>query len=203
MAARRWILAFLQNAGGDSITSYCVLDSGFWTDEDLCARYEEAARVGVQLHIWHKKEIENYLLVPSAIARYIIARLSSEAEGPDCDAIKSTIQGQADVLWDETFDAMAQTLLSKCRGLGVGGANQRAREILATRCPNPEDRWAIVSGKKLLSAVSGWSQRKFAVSISAQSLARTLGVSEIADEVSNVITAIAHGRSLQPWTGRH
>jgi hypothetical protein len=194
---------FLHNAGGDSITSYCVLDSDFWTDEDLGARYEEAARVGVELHIWRKKEIENYLLVPSAIARYITTRISASVEGPDIDAIRAIIQAQADFLWDETFDAMAQSLLANCRGLGAGGANQRAREILAIRCPSPEDRWAVVSGKKLLASVSGWSQRNFSISISAQSLARTLGVSEIADEVSNFITAITHGRALPPWTRRY
>lgn len=194
---------FLQNAGGDSITSYCVLDSDYWTDEDVSARYEEAARSGVQLHVWRKKEIENYLLVPTAITRYITARLPSGSEAPDPDAVRAAIQEQADALWNETFDATAQAILSNNRGLGAGGANQRVPEILATRCLNVEDRWAVVSGKRLLSAVSGWSQRTFSVGISAQSLARTLGVSEIAAEISNVITAITRGKSFQPWTPRY
>ncbi|MFZ5875680.1 MAG: ATP-dependent nuclease [Nitrospirota bacterium] len=194
---------FLQNTGGESITSYCILDSDYWTDEDIRMRYEEAARSGVQLHVWRKKEIENYLLVPTAIARYIVARLPPGVEGPDSDTVKVAIQEQADGLWDETFDAMAQSMLAGNRALGAGGANQRVREIIAMRCSNPENRWDVVSGKRVLSAMSGWSQRTFSVAISTQSLARTLGVSEVAAEIRHVITAVTHSKPFEPWTQRY
>lgn len=193
----------LQNTGGDAITSYCVLDSDYWTDEDVAERYAQATRCGVQLHIWQRKEIENYLLVPAAIARFITARIASGIEAPDPDLIGNMLEELACIRWDETFDAFAANVLARDRSLGAGGANQRAREILARRCPDLQSRVAVVSGKRLLSDLSSWSQQEYAVSISAVTLARSLGNTEIAPEVIRVISSITHGRAVPAWQPRY
>jgi predicted ATPase len=194
---------FLQNAGGDGIATYCILDSDFWTDDDVAVRYGEADRAGVHLHIWRQKEIENYLLVPSAIVRFVTARSMAGTDVPDEVAVAAKIQEIADALWDETFDAVAQSVLANNRGLGAAGANQRARDILARRCPSPRERWQVVSGKKVLAALSAWTQRTFGVTLSTPSLARTLGISEMPRELVQVITAISHGRGFPLWEGRY
>ena len=192
----------LQNTAGESITSYCLLDSDYWTDHDISERYEEARRAGVQLHVWRRKEIENYLLVPAAIARYIAARITQGAEGPDTEIIRHELIVLAGSLWNETFDAFAATLLAKDRRLGAGGVNKRIREILASWCPNDEDRLLAVSGKRLISALSAWSQERYSVGISIASLARSLGQSEINPEIGQVLAAIAHRRALPAWQPR-
>jgi hypothetical protein len=193
----------LQNTAGETIATYCILDSDYWTDEDIAERYAEAARANVHLHIWRRKEIENYLIVPSAISRYIEARLSQGTEGPDTDGIRLKLIELAETMWNETFDALSATVLARQRGLGAGGANMRARELLAARCPDGESRLAVVSGKRLLSAFSAWSQERYSVGISTASLARTLGQAEIALEISQVLTAITHGRALPVWEPRY
>ena len=55
---------FLQNATGDEIRIYCILDSDYHTLAEIQFRLEEARKHQVELHIWQKKEIENYLLIP-------------------------------------------------------------------------------------------------------------------------------------------
>lgn len=194
---------FLQNTGGESITTYCILDSDYWTDEDIAERYTQATRAGVQLHVWQRKEIENYLLVPAAIARHITARVSGESEAPGADLIQTKLEEFANARWDETFDAFAANVLARDRGLGAGGANQRAREVLMRRCPDAASRVRVVSGKRLLSDLSNWSHQSYAVSISAVTLARTLGQSEIAPEVGRVLGSITHNRAVSPWRPRY
>lgn len=194
---------FLQNLGGENITSYCLLDSDYWTDNDIAERYLEAARARVQLHVWQRKEIENYLLVPTAIARYITGRLPLGAEAPEPELIQAKLEELANARWDETFDALAATILARDRSLGAGGANQRARDLLAYRCTNSISRLEVVSGKRLLSDLSAWSQETYHISISTIALARTLGQAEIASEIVEVLTAIKQGRSLPPWVPRY
>jgi predicted ATPase len=55
----------LQNAGGEAITPFCILDSDYHIEDDIAERYAEAARRLVQLHIWRRKEIENYFDISS------------------------------------------------------------------------------------------------------------------------------------------
>jgi hypothetical protein len=41
----------------------------------------------VDLHIWNRKELENYLLVPETITRLIAARVSRRTEAPGVDEV--------------------------------------------------------------------------------------------------------------------
>jgi hypothetical protein len=61
----------LKNSVDEDILVYCLFDSDYHTDEEIEERITDAKRLSVELHIWKKKEIENYLLVPSAINRLI------------------------------------------------------------------------------------------------------------------------------------
>jgi len=194
---------FLQNLGGENIASYCLLDSDYWTDEAIADRYQEAARANVYLHVWQRKEIENYLLAPAAIARYITARQPAGAEAPESDMIQGKLEEYANARWDETFDAFAATILARDRALGAGGANQRARDLLGRRCPNQVSLLQVVSGKRLLADLSSWSQQTYSVGINATALARTLGQAEIPAEVAQVLASIAQGRPLSPWQPRY
>ena len=55
---------FLENAAGEGIVTYCILDSDYHVREEIDQRLKEAKGKNISLHIWQKKELENYLLVP-------------------------------------------------------------------------------------------------------------------------------------------
>ncbi len=54
----------LSTSIGQNIRSYCIFDRDFHTPAQIAMRKNEAQKKGLSLHIWSKKEIENYLLVP-------------------------------------------------------------------------------------------------------------------------------------------
>lgn len=186
----------LQNSGGEAITTYCLLDRDFFTEEELALRMNQASTRNVQLHIWNRKEIENYLLVPDLIYRVLRSRILKGAAFPDVAHIESQFDQICDDLRDETIDALAQNYFNQNRALGLTNANQRARIKTETAWVTREGRLGLVSGKEMLSRLSAWSQQHYGVSFGPTALAQQIRSFELASEVAEVIKRIHLGKAL-------
>jgi len=192
----------LRNSGGESIAVYCVLDSDFHTDTQIAARYEQAMRAGVRLHVWKQKEIENYLIVPTAIARTITERIGKRTAPPTVGEVQNEIDLAVDLLKDETFDGMSNELLLDDRKLGQVGANKAARALLDSRWKDKGTRLSVVSGKAVFTHIARWSQEQFGVSLNPSLVARSFRSAEVHLEMRQVLTAIATGNDYAPRTSR-
>jgi hypothetical protein len=180
---------FLKNAGGEEILTYCFLDSDFHHDEQIDARYTEAKTHGVELHVWSKKEIENFLIVPSAIQRVIAFGCKAQKTPPTVREVEDEIDRIAESLRDEIFDNLC-TEIATNKALAAGTANKRARERLTDAWNTFDGRISIVPGKQMVSALSGWSQKDFSASFNATKLASSLQATEIHPEIRTVVEAI-------------
>lgn len=106
---------FNQNRIG--IKCYCLFDSDYHLQEDIEARKEEANKRQINLHIWNKKEIENYAIQPSVICRYIE---QNKRKGQISEKILSeSIQALAVVMKDELIQDVAEEVRMKDRQLSV------------------------------------------------------------------------------------
>lgn len=179
---------FLNNAGGDQITTYCVLDSDYHTTDQINSRLDSARRYAVELHIWNRKEIENYLIVPAVILRIIQAGCNSIP--PTLEDVEAVLRDITARLRDETFDAMSNDFHVEDRASGVTKANQKARERIDQAWPTLEGRVSIVSGKRVLSMLSDWAKRSHSVSFGPARIAQELTHYEIDPEVRAVVSAI-------------
>ncbi len=180
----------LKNAAGDGILSYCIFDSDYHQQEAIRVRYTEAKQRGISLHIWHRKEIENYVLVPSAIHRAIRLQLVEGLGGPTVQEVKSAMEEIAESLKQDVIDSVATEIQTGDRKLAVATANQRAREIVANRWKTPDERLGIIPGKEALSRISRWVQEKYKVSVSGLLIAHNMVAGEVYDEVQDVLKAI-------------
>jgi predicted ATP-dependent endonuclease of OLD family len=187
----------LQNAMGEDIKVYCVLDSDQHTEEEIEKRYETAKDKGVQLHIWRRKEIENYMLCANAIARVIAARYPAGSGGrtPTREEVHAKLDEIAQSLKDEALDDLSSAIMAQDRRAAGGTAIKRAREILKRQI-NSEGLLAVVSGKGMFSGLSMWTQQEFGTSISAAAVARAMKADEIPDEMARVIKAIELGKDF-------
>ena len=61
---------FYEETQGE-ITCFCILDRDYFTEDYVNRQIKDAKAAHLNLHIWSKKEIENYLLIPKAIFRII------------------------------------------------------------------------------------------------------------------------------------
>ncbi len=187
---------FLENAGGEGIITYCILDSDFHTSEEINERKNEATKRNVQLHIWSKKEIENYLLVSTTIQRLIESRMDICTTPPTVDDILEQLDRIAEKLKDDTFDAISSQIKEGERGVAKGTANKRARELLNAAWETQDGRLGIVSGKEVCSRLSQWSKETYDVSFSREQIAKALRADEIDEEVCVVMEAIESNASF-------
>jgi energy-coupling factor transporter ATP-binding protein EcfA2 len=177
----------LKNAVDSSILSYCILDSDYHTAEEIALRYKDAKAKHVNLHIWRKKEIENYLLVPSALLR-IIVRGKRSTKSVSIEILGNKLHDIAEQFKEEVTDNYANQIHRLNKGYESGAAHKEARKIIAQLWKR--DQLSIVSGKEMVKRLSEWSQTEYGVAFSANAIAAELTIDEIDDEIKSVVSAI-------------
>lgn len=182
-----------RNALGQTVRVYCVLDSDYNTVDDIRQRMEEARERQVELHVWCRKEIENYFLLPTVIARVVTARRSDL----DVDDVQLAIEAKFDEivrsLRDVVFDGYAERFRAANPRGGAAQANQRAREQLAGVFDNPERALERVSGKEVITQLSTWLHAEYGRGIALRDILREIRPDEVNQEVREVIAAIDAG----------
>lgn len=191
----------LKNAVGDRITTYCILDSDYHSEAEIRGRYQDAKDRGVNLHVWTRKEIENFLIQPRAIRRLLASRMKdrdvpSEVEVHDkilqiCEQERRSVE-----------DRVASALVQADRKFDLVTANQQARIRVDEIWHEPGNRPMVVSGKGLLAKLSEWSQTEFGISFGAPAIARHLTAADIPSELAQVIQAIEEGTSFPTFEER-
>lgn len=189
---------FLKNAANDEIAVYCILDGDYHTPEQKNKRHELAAKNGVRLHIWQRKEIENYLLDPRAIRRAVQKNAAQRVSLPTEMEIAEKLQAIVESMHDIVFDAFAGEFLLDNKSLGLSKANVAAREYINERWTTAESKLALVSGKSVLSQLTRWVQEQFAVSLTPALIARSFHAIEMPTELTLVIKSIAGGNTFSP-----
>ena len=123
----------LKSSGGEDIRKYCIFDRDFHTDEDIKERYLNASSHNIFLHVWNKKEVENYTIVPPTIARYINQnkRKGKTLLEPELNQVLDEL---CEALKDETLDTISEEFRRRNRPANAASAGNRyAREVLRQR----------------------------------------------------------------------
>jgi len=184
----------LRNSSGDAIRSYALFDSDYHMVDEIGMRLTEASARKVELHIWMRKEIENYLLSGTCFRRIIAERVHEKAAIPSQDEMEAKIQDAANSLLQSTIDEFMNEYLVSHRSEGAQRAAQWARSHVEERLAKADGLLSVVSGKAVLSEVSTWSQNSFGVTFGAEQIARTLWREEIPQEISTVLDAVERAR---------
>lgn len=185
----------LKNAADESIKVMCILDSDFHTPSQIAQRRRDGVNRGIWLHIWSKKELENYLLVPEAIARLIERTSGRRTPSPTVSEVQNKLEAEAEELMEKVLDAYSQEFYSEDRTGGVRQANTKARELIRLRQADGASPVCLVSGKELFSRMSNWAQTEFGVSISVTRVTRNIRANELPSELLDVVREIEEAGS--------
>ena len=185
----------MRRAFGDDIQVYCVFDSDYHPAVAITARYDRGRAENIRIHIWGRKEIENFLLVPAVIARAIETR--SGRTRVSAAEVAAQIELIVDGLRHEVPAAIINELHALDRRAGPGSAYLVAERWCSDSWRTEEGRWAIASGKAVISALSGWSKETFGVSFNAVALAHAMEASEIPQEMKRFLTAFEEEQPIR------
>lgn len=164
------------------VNIYCLFDSDYHTEVEISTRLKEASKIKVNIHIWARKEIENYLIVPTAILR-ILKNESKKASHLTVTDIEAVIMEKATEMQDELIDKLADGIQKHDRKHSVSSA----RKIAKSKIDSLINR---VCGKDIISLLSKWTQENYKVSLSPIKLASCLQANEIEVEIQSIIKAI-------------
>lgn len=179
---------FVKNSFGESIINYCIFDKDYHTEKEISKRIAEGKTKGVQVHIWSKKEVENYFIIPSTIARLINNRIAKRTSNTNESEVKTKIDIFLCQLEENTFDALSTEINKNDKSINSGTANKLSREIIKSVKKKYGNILSLVSGKELFSLISSWSQNEFGVSFSPLGVVNEMHKNEIDIEMKEVIT---------------
>jgi hypothetical protein len=185
-----------KNGEGKPILTYCLFDSDYHTQAEIGQRYAEADQHKVNLHVWDRKEIENYVLEPEPVARLIARRIRGKSP-PSPDEVAEKIKSITRDLRADTVLSLADELDRRDRSLGVKRSHAEAKKQVAERWES-QGGSAVVSGKTVLKRLKEWSATTFGVSFSAAAIAREMRCDEVPEEIRLVLEAIEGRHALPP-----
>lgn len=165
-----------------TIRTYCILDRDYHTQEEIDKLYQRAKESNLLLHIWQKKEIENYLLTPSSLFK-----ISEEPE-ENREVFLRELFDMIDMLRDQTIDHIMDQLHTQDRSKEPSYSRKAAQRILDLSWNTLEGRMALVNGKELISAVNEWMMYRYHKSCSRAKMIQSLCSEDIPIEVGEVIS---------------
>lgn len=166
-----------------SVDVVAILDRDYRPARAVSDVEQALDAVGIKCHVWERKELESYLLVPEALGR-----LSGATDEFLADALTSITEGMKDRVFARSLDEELSGNVAKDRHRVTvteqfGAAFGKAWEVPAHRlrvCPPKE----ILSELNRRLAAGGYEP------VSARGLARELKSSEIADEFHKVLMEV-------------
>jgi hypothetical protein len=151
---------------------FCIINSGHHTPLEIKQRKQKANKHKINLHIWAKKEIENYAINLDVILRYIT---HNKQQGTiDKDLLNGVMQSIAKDMMEDVMEYSS-------------GATNTNIEELQNDYKQPYD---IISGREFFNILSLWTQEEYGITISARQVISYFRVEEVSNEIKKVVSTI-------------
>ncbi|MEH7831131.1 ATP-dependent nuclease, partial [Bacillus velezensis] len=157
----------------EKIMVSCLFDRDYKTVEQVNDLKRNLSNKVSFIHVLEKKEIENYLLIPSAIGKAITAKLKARAKRIQTEVVQefNTENILLEVTDDKKNYVMGQLIhneIERKKNSGISVAT-----IIANKTNEFEENWSdlfyrlsVVPGKELISSINKYIQSEWKISIS-------------------------------------
>lgn len=174
----------------NSYKIYFIYDRDYHTQDEIDERKRIAETKKINICIWSKKEIENYLIVPSSITRCIGYNMQEEKVKPTVEEIELLINNICEELKKNTYECLMEEMLNKNRRLGYKSVKSKVDTYFDSKWETFEGKISLVSGKCFISRMSECCKKSYGVSFGTSVLASVLLQDEIHSDVKNILSAI-------------
>lgn len=172
----------------DRARVYCIFDRDYHSDAEIHKRLADSEQRGIELHVWAKKELENYLLNPVVLHRLILGLNPSKPLSQEMVEVR--LSEIADELKQVVIDGRMDAFLFEDKKLQPSTAAKRAREWVDNRWCSLSDKLNLIPGKEAISRFAGWAQEKLKVSFGSATVWRAFTKRDVPVEMVKVLEAI-------------
>ncbi|WP_082592413.1 ATP-dependent endonuclease [Phycicoccus sp. Soil803] len=182
--------AFAETMGalGSQVRTYVILDGDLRCDHVRRAEITALENAGARVHLWRRRELENYLLVPSAIAK---------VSGVSIQDARELLGQTLEQLGDEALLALQTTRIEEKGARGNPAAALAPKSVLSAAGQEFEQQWAttegrlsLVDAKLAIRSMNTALQQRQARTINVHSLAKSMPAADVPAEVLSVIDAL-------------
>ena len=157
--------------------TFCLLDRDY-NEQFNSEIAQEAIENKVNLHILHRLEIENYLIIPKIFADLLHV---------DVSIVENKINEFAELLKGETFDRILEGKVWEYRKLGknfnLAKVSKETREYMDGQWSSLEEKIAIVPGKEMKAKIFEWMQQEYSYSCSGKRILQKLEMEDIPEDL--------------------
>lgn len=163
------------------IKCYCIIDSDYYPQEELDKIRNRAVEGGLNLHIWNKKELENYFIIPRAIFRLT---------GLEMDKYDDFLL-RFDSLLDSKKEDIIYKYADQIRRYNLqwepSTCHRKASSFVEEKWTSIEKKLSLVSGKEFIKEINAWMRAEYKVSCSLDKICSKIKAEEIDSEIYEVI----------------
>ncbi len=176
------------SAIGGTVKTFVVLDGDLRSRASVELETAELKRVGARVHVWKRREMENYLLSAGAI---------SKVSGIPIEAARDLLAKAISEQKDEAYIALQSQRLEE-RRLKVGAAAKLSEKSVLQNSKlefdldwkSEDGRKGLVDAKLCLRWLNGQLQSIGARTLNVHSLAKSLPTDEMPDELTDVLSEL-------------
>jgi hypothetical protein len=190
---------------GTKIATAAILDRDYRSDGECEQIKSETQRFCDIILIHTVKEIENFLLISTAIERAVV-RKSQERQRRSSEESKlisgveelilSYCEARKSYATTQTMFARRQFEKTKNPRTHDSTIDELALDEFEKRWANPLSRIGSVSGKDCLSSINSGLQNEYNLSVTPAAIIDAMYITEIPDEIKALVSALAQFSTL-------
>lgn len=163
-----------------------IVDRDYRTDGVVDEQRRCVERAGLKFHVWKRKEIENYFIIPDAIARCVSDFTRTRVESA---VIQGLVKKLCDAMKDDLLAALTDEIWKEDRARGPGSASVQAKKIIEANWSSGTEHH-VVSGKTLLSRLFQELNSEYKINLSIGKIAEFIHSDELDQEVHHLFGTI-------------
>jgi energy-coupling factor transporter ATP-binding protein EcfA2 len=184
-----------------------IFDRDYWPDEELKEIHGELSKSLQLVHIHRRKEIENYLLVPSVLARTIRGNLGRQTGSPDPPIVTDEEIEKFLTRITEPFRApvLSQFVARRTDYLRRKGSKLDPATITQETLHQFESDWSslerrleIVPGKDVLGALRDEIQSKHGVTLTGYRIVESFRRDDVPADLVDLLIHLDEFRRMAP-----
>jgi len=188
---------------GTSLVFAAVLDRDYHPEEEIQVVQTRLEEHAAMVHIHDRKELENYLLVPSVIERAskLVLRSSGkeEVKAPTAAQIEAILEEITTSLKSDVGGQLIARRSAYSRGSGIDSATaaSQAMQEFDTKWKQLESRLAIVPGKEVLKRLRERLQEQYGLTLTTQRIVTAFRKSELPAGLMTLLQKLEEFRKIR------